>query len=445
MRNLHLIMLLLAVGLLASYLDGTPQSVFFGQSGFDPSPQTFARPSTRQTVMNSLLYQDYQADWQDNYLFSAELNDQGQVTAITSSGWNPDSALWEEQARQTIEYRPDFQPAHIAMTWLKDGEWSLFAEVNYVYEDDLVRMISYNQFEDGESRPYWQAAFYYTPNTLILNSVLEFQYMGEPVPLNIKKYDYIWDAGSRPSEILSSVMSLTREWEPTTRDTYGYHNDDQTTHASYLRYLEIGWPFNTQLLTGVFPTKLLEHRRFQRYAPTSDWYETVREFYSYDASNQLETIDQYESPASTVWEVNQRRTYSYTDGLPVSETWWHDPDGQDVLVPSSRIIYGYTQITAADDPVAPPAISDLKVFPNPFNPQTAIGFKLQDSANMEVSVYNLKGQRVRKIFAGNASSGDHNLNWDGRDDQGRKLAAGTYLIWLKAGNESDTVKAVLSR
>jgi len=436
---------LLACMLMAVVLGGTEARYEISIPRFDPSPQAFAYSSTRQTVLSSMLYQDYQEGWQDNNLFSAELNNQGWVTAITSSGWNSDSSLWEEQVRQTISYRPDSQPAHIAMSWLKDGEWFLFAEINYVYEDDLVQMISYSQFEDGESRPYWQAAFYYAQNTLILDSVLEFEYMGEAVPLNIKKYDYIWDAGSRPSEILTSVLSLTREWEPTIRDTYVYHNDDQTTHASYLRYLGFGWPINSQLLTGVFPTMLLEHRRFQRYAPSSDWYETVREFYSYDASNQLETIDQYDSPASTIWEVNQRRTYSYTNGLPVSETWWHDPDGLDELVPNLRFIYGYTQITDADDPVAPPAIGDLKVFPNPFNPQTGISYKLDAPIMTELSVYNLKGQKLRCLHRGSAAAGEHNLSWDGRDEQGRELSAGIYLIRLDTGKQSRVVKAVLAK
>jgi flagellar hook assembly protein FlgD len=109
------------------------------------------------------------------------------------------------------------------------------------------------------------------------------------------------------------------------------------------------------------------------------------------------------------------------------------------------MLFTYTQITDADDPVAPPPQGKLKVYPNPFKPQTAISYKLETVVDTEVSVYNLKGQKVRVLASGSAGAGDHTLTWNGKDDQGRELAAGIYLIRLQAGKHSSIVKAVLQK
>lgn len=445
MRCLHRIVLSLALVSLAFSLVATQPRLSFSTPGIDPDPWVSVFPSTRQTVMSSLLYQYYEDGWLDSSLFSPEFNSQGWVSAISNTWWNVETSQWEDPVRLEISYRPDYRPLLVELKGFVDGEWVIYGNVTYLYVDDLIRMITYNQFWDGVSRPFWQVAFYYAPSTHILERMVEFYYQDTLVPGTVYKYDYIWDAGSRPSEIKKSVMSDMGDWFESSRDTYVYHNDDQTTHADYMRTLEFGWPIPKQLITGVLPSKLVEHRQYQKSTPNANWLEVFRDFYVYNTDNQLEQIDIYENSGTLGWEVNHRKTYTYESGLPVSETLWSDSYGQNELLADSRLLYTYTQITDADDPVAPPPQSNLKVYPNPFNPLTAISFKLETLADTEVSVYNLKGQKVRVLTSGSAGAGDHTLRWDGKDDQGRELAAGIYLIKLQAGKHSSIVKAVLQK
>ncbi len=86
-------------------------------------------------------------------------------------------------------------------------------------------------------------------------------------------------------------------------------------------------------------------------------------------------------------------------------------------------------------------------FPNPFNPSTTIGFDIpEDSGTVvwtELTVYNVRGQRVRTLLNAPKAPGSYFIQWDGRDEEGRMLASGIYLYRLKAGDFVSNRKMVL--
>ncbi|MCG3121638.1 MAG: hypothetical protein ALAOOOJD_04841 [bacterium] len=71
-------------------------------------------------------------------------------------------------------------------------------------------------------------------------------------------------------------------------------------------------------------------------------------------------------------------------------------------------------------------------FPNPFNPQTMIQYQLPEASRVTLTIYNLFGQEVRTLVAGQREAGYHAEIWDGRDDFGRKVASGVYFYRLSA-------------
>lgn len=85
----------------------------------------------------------------------------------------------------------------------------------------------------------------------------------------------------------------------------------------------------------------------------------------------------------------------------------------------------------------------LKVFPNPFNPDTMIHYGLSESGEVRLIVYNLLGQVVREIISEHQQSGWHTTSWDGRDNAGRVVSSGTYLIQLNTGEVSQMQKVML--
>ena len=85
-------------------------------------------------------------------------------------------------------------------------------------------------------------------------------------------------------------------------------------------------------------------------------------------------------------------------------------------------------------------------YPNPFNSGTVIRYALPIGGDVELTIFNLTGQRVAKLVEGVREAGTYTLHWDGRDDDGRQLASGVYLYRLRAGKQRvETRKLLLLR
>jgi len=60
-------------------------------------------------------------------------------------------------------------------------------------------------------------------------------------------------------------------------------------------------------------------------------------------------------------------------------------------------------------------------------------------------IFNTLGQEVKNLLDEDRGSGIHTVTWDGRDQQGRKVASGLYLGVITAGDYVSVVKMVLIR
>ena len=85
----------------------------------------------------------------------------------------------------------------------------------------------------------------------------------------------------------------------------------------------------------------------------------------------------------------------------------------------------------------PPVFELSQNFPNPFNARTTIPFRLPQEADVELAIYDLRGQRVRVLIQGSRSAGAYRVAWDGLDAEGRGVGTGVYFMRLRA---SETVQ-----
>jgi Ca-activated chloride channel homolog len=85
--------------------------------------------------------------------------------------------------------------------------------------------------------------------------------------------------------------------------------------------------------------------------------------------------------------------------------------------------------------------------PNPFTGSTRIVFFIPAGTNgrAAVTIYDLEGRRVRVLFDEEVRPGEYSIVWDGCDDTGRNVPAGTYLCRLNAGASVDTRTMLLVR
>ncbi|MCK9407921.1 MAG: right-handed parallel beta-helix repeat-containing protein [Bacteroidetes bacterium] len=71
-------------------------------------------------------------------------------------------------------------------------------------------------------------------------------------------------------------------------------------------------------------------------------------------------------------------------------------------------------------------------YPNPFNPTTTVNYQLPEAGNVNITIYNVLGQRVRTMMNGVQSPGYYSLQWNGTDDSGKPLSSGMYLYRMEA-------------
>jgi hypothetical protein len=85
--------------------------------------------------------------------------------------------------------------------------------------------------------------------------------------------------------------------------------------------------------------------------------------------------------------------------------------------------------------------------PNPFTSVANIRYSVASLANINLKIYNSAGQVVRTLVNEQEQAGDYTytMHWDGRDDNGKKIAPGIYFSRFEAGNFKSTKKMILLR
>ena len=80
---------------------------------------------------------------------------------------------------------------------------------------------------------------------------------------------------------------------------------------------------------------------------------------------------------------------------------------------------------------------------NPFNPATTITYSLEKLSHVELSIYNVLGQRIKTLVDQEQPANVYNVTWNGDTDDGRPAASGIYFYEIKAGTFNKTMKMML--
>lgn len=105
-------------------------------------------------------------------------------------------------------------------------------------------------------------------------------------------------------------------------------------------------------------------------------------------------------------------------------------------------ITGFSETTVT--PI-PEAFELFQNFPNPFNPSTTIKYSVPNNGRVRIRIYNNLGQAVRLLVDEFNSIGERTVIWDGKDNDGRKVATGVYYYQLEMENSFSTKRMILVR
>lgn len=156
------------------------------------------------------------------------------------------------------------------------------------------------------------------------------------------------------------------------------------------------------------------------------------------------------SPMIPATNTSQQQSYVFTDTeLTEDGTYYYwlqntDFDGNTNYHGPITVIYS----TDGGNNGTPgiPSVTELKaIYPNPFNPMAYIPFNLTTTENVEITIYNARGQVIRNFPLGVTQAGSHRLTWNGKDNAGAECATGIYYVRMTAGRNSFIRKAVLMK
>ena len=112
---------------------------------------------------------------------------------------------------------------------------------------------------------------------------------------------------------------------------------------------------------------------------------------------------------------------------------------------SPRIVYTLSDGVSNSDHSIPQAQFAISSHPNPFSDKSTITVKLPEPGQCKLSIYNIKGQRIRTHNISAKTAGDHIFLWDGKDDKGKQLSGGIYFVVLEKGKYKASRKILYLR
>jgi len=107
--------------------------------------------------------------------------------------------------------------------------------------------------------------------------------------------------------------------------------------------------------------------------------------------------------------------------------------------------FNYTTVGSEDDTFTPAVYALKGNYPNPFNPSTTISYSIAGDVEVELTVFNLKGQKIKTLVKQKQSAGKHVVTWLGRDDSNKTVSSGIYFYKLKASNYTEMKKMILMK
>jgi hypothetical protein len=140
-------------------------------------------------------------------------------------------------------------------------------------------------------------------------------------------------------------------------------------------------------------------------------------------TNELSTI----APSNTNWTeyVYSLRPYKNTSvylGFKFNQS-----QGYIVL---DDLTISRPKVVIATKSILPESHKLLNIYPNPFNPRTAISYQLSAIGNVELNIYDLRGNRVHTLINEICETGDYELSWDAS-----AFSSGIYICALTINNE----------
>ncbi len=322
-----------------------------------------------------------------------------------------DVSAWLNLWREQFDYDGSGNLIEKTSSQANGDAWQLVERISYIYDDDHTLREEISQDRVGGS---WYNA---ERKTYGYNSVGVIDSCWEQL--------WEWDAEIWLDDVLNSytyneagnqVRWWVKFWDGTQwrndyRMSYTYNLAGQQTEEILENYIGSNW-YNIERFYSIYDESgQLSSTSQQEWDYDEDiWYDIAREQFSYDVmGNQLESFTQN-------WDIDSN---DWVNGFRHQ---WYYP------TPSNLIDLQPRQLVLRQN------------YPNPFNPTTTISYSLPEAAQVELSIYDLKGRSVKTWRSDHPSAASYETQWKGLDNQGNRVSNGVYFCRLQLGTFSQTIK-----
>ncbi len=158
------------------------------------------------------------------------------------------------------------------------------------------------------------------------------------------------------------------------------------------------------------------------------------------------------------WEYQRDQdSYLKTDQLCAGKGYWIYREHSGTYTVSSSAGLGKNRaqspsLPAGGPPIIPQSLSPVvshdvlhPAFPNPFNSSVSLSCTVVQKGDLCIKIFNSRGQWVRSLSKSQIVPGRHILKWDGRDETGRAVSSGIYLVRFQIGTSVKTQKVMCMR
>jgi len=238
---------------------------------------------------------------------------------------------------------------------------------------------------------------------------------------------------SNPSNILfqNQIANLTSRSFITYIDDnhFSLFNTDSNNYFSHVNFIDIN-SGNYQLIKSLSNRTVIPLNGIMSAYENSEHAPSISDFYAV-RENEVVLIGSMDYGDRSI-------SPNYTYFFP-------DREKMVLLAPGGVWVYDveFETVSEYKDTVPVSQNELFSNFPNPFNPETSIKFRIIESGNVNVEIFNIRGQKVRSLMDEYKLKGEYTVLWNGADGNGQTVGSGVYFYRLIVGEFKQTKKMLL--
>ncbi|KAA3609644.1 MAG: T9SS C-terminal target domain-containing protein [Calditrichaeota bacterium] len=368
-----------------------------------------------------------------------EVYDEANLTVLLSyEGYFWENGAWLKEATTTFSYANGLL-MEMLLRILENGVWYDFMKMTNEYSGNTLIYI-YTEMDlmaTGTLEYVSKNELYYDGNKFLIKQE-NYNWAGT----EWTEYSEITYTNNAQGQLLEEVleivaggMSFPSEKILYTYTAMGY--SATTTRQNY-DIVSSSW-MNMDKLTNTYngSGQLIEEL-FQDWAGAV-WLNIhlIRSLYSGDQTSEI----LYLFWSGSAWENDSRDTYTWSGGVLVQilvELWlngaWENDERYLISAPA----------TSVSEEEIIPADFTLSNYPNPFNPETTINYSLPHDAAITLVIFDTQGRIISKLISRRfTEAGSHNIQWNGRNDEGNRVSSGVYFYRLYGAGFTKTGQCLL--